>query len=445
MQKNWLSSLHIEHRVAQIIHEQAQYGWKFDTLKAKRYLYFLIERMTRIEAELRPSLPITAKQYGVTIEEPWKMDGKPKKMVTDWGLDEEVGGPFARIYYVEMNLGSDSQVKDYLLGLGWEPTFWNTRKKDTVNGKAGERTSPKIQDNGKLCPNLDELDSSLGRDIVLYLKCKHRRSLLEGLLAIVREDGRISGEANPIGAATHRMTHKKIVNIPGAEAFYGRYIRSCFVAKEGYKILGCDSKGNQIRMLCHYMNDEHYTRIVLEEDIHSENQRIAGLELRSQAKTFIYGFLFGAGDAKIGKIVKGTAKDGKRLRTRFLTGLPKLNRLVKAVKARVQKYGYIFGLDGRRIYVGSEHKALNYLLQGGEAVYMKYAQVFLYDKIQAEGLDAHYVATVHDEFQLEVKDEHVNRVRELALESMLEAGHRLNIRVPMEGDARIGRNWYETH
>lgn len=445
MKKNWLASLAIEHRVAKIIHEQGRYGWLFHIRKANRYLAYLIAKMESIEDVLRPALPINVKQYGVTVEEPFKMDGKPKKMVTDWELGGEVGGPFNRIHYEDMNLGSDSQVKDYLLSLGWKPTFWNYRKKDSIHGKAGELTSPKIQDSGVLCPNLDKLDGSLGRSIVLYLKCKHRRSLLEGLLAIVREDSRISGEANPIGAATHRMTHKKIVNIPGAEAFFGKQLRSLFIAKSGYKIIGCDSKGNQIRMLCHYMGDPEYTRIVLEEDIHSENQRLAGLATRSQAKTFIYGFLFGAGDGKIGKIVHGNASDGARLRARFLRGLPRLAKLVNAVKRRVEADGYIHGLDGRRVYVSSTHKGLNYLLQSAEAIYMKYAQSILWKKIREEGLDAHFVATVHDEFQMEVREDHIERVKELALQSMLQAGTHLGITVPMEGDVRIGRNWYETH
>lgn len=443
MKKNWLASLCIEHREARVIAEQARYGWLFDVQKCKRYIYFLRDRMIGVDSKLRPHLPVRVRQYGVSVLEPFKLNGTPKKMVTDWLTT--VDGPFTRIYFEDMNLGSDKQLKEYLLSLGWRPTLYNYRKKDTINGKKGERTGPKISEQGKLCPNLDKLDGSLGKLIVLYLKCKHRKGLLEGLLSLVREDGRIGGEANTIGAATHRMTHKGIVNIPGSDAWYGSYIRSLFIAPNGYSIVGCDSKSNQVRMLCHYMGDPEYTKQVLQGDIHIHNMKLAGLETKPQAKRFFYGFLFGSGDEKTGQIVGGTATAGRKLKATFLNKLPKLKSLVNRVKAAVDKNGYIYGLDGRKIYVSSSHKALNYLLQSAEAIYMKYAQCILWKWIRDEGLDAHYIATIHDEFQMEVLDAHIERVRELALKAMLKAGTHLGITVPMEGECKVGKTWAKTH
>lgn len=446
MQKNWLASLALEHRTAEIIAEQGRYGWKFHTRKAIRLLNKIEKAQAVIDQQVRHLLPKKAVQYGVTVEEPFTKAGKLKKMVTDW-TDQDVRGPFNRVYFEDLNLNSDNQVKEYFLSQGWKPTMWNFRKKDTVNGKAGERTGPRLTDKEtkEICENLLLLEGEAPKKIVRYLIYKHRRGLLAGLLDLVRPDGRISGEANPDGAATHRMRHRKIVNIPGSGAFLGTSLRRLFIAKDGYKIVGCDSKSNQVRMLCHYMNDPDYTRVVLEEDIHSENQRIAGLDTRSQAKTFIYGFLFGAGDEKIGRIVGGTSVHGKRLRQRFLQGLPRLARLVSSVKNRVERHGYVYGLDGRRVYISAPHKSLNYLLQSAEAIYMKYSQAFLWKWIKEEQLDAHFVATVHDEYQLEVRDDHVERVKELCLKAMLKAGEYLNINVPMEGDVHVGNNWSETH
>lgn len=439
MNRNWFQSLCIELREAQVIAEQAQYGWKFDIGGALNLLRHIDDTMAGINDELIDDLPNTVVHKWATVEEPYTKSGTLKATVTKW-TDQDVQGAFSKLEFIKFDLGSTQKVKDYLMGLGWKPTLWNFRKEDN------ERMSPKLKDSeGNFCNNLLQLDSDMAKKIVEYLQLKHRKGLVEGLLRVVRPDGRISGEAMTIGAATHRMTHKKIVNIPGCHAYLGTEIRSLFVAKEGYKIIGVDSKSNQLRMLCHYMGDDAYTEAVLNGDIHSENQRIAGLDTRAQAKTFIYGFLFGAGDGKIGKIVGGNSASGRQLRERFLGGLPKLKRLVNGVKARAEQNGYVFGLDGRKIFIDSPHKALNYLLQGAEAVYMKYAQCFLWKWIKDEGLDAHFVATVHDEFQIECKEEHVERVTELALKAMLVAGEHLNIKVPMEGDANIGSSWAETH
>lgn len=450
--RSWIQALSIEMRIGKIIEEQAHNGWLFDRSKANVLLTRINKRMQEIDNELRPSLPIKVKQIGVPLLEPFKMDGEPKVQTLKWGL--EVSGPFTRIEFEGMNLGSDPQVKEFLLSLGWIPTWYNIRKKDSKNGKRGEKTGPKLHNNGELCPNLDELDSNLGKLIVEYLKYKHRRGLLNGLKNVQRADGRISAEANTIGAATHRMTHKKIVNIPGVDAFMGEEIRSLFIAKEGYSIVGCDSKSNQMRMLCHYLGlDEthEYANAVLHgtkkdnSDAHCIAQTMAGLEARGEGKTLNYSILFGSGDASLAVKLRRSLGVVRRIKAEFFSNLPELPTLIKQVKAASEARGFLYGLDGRKIWCSQPYKALNYLLQGAEAVYMKYSQAFLYMAIIKEGLDAKFVATIHDEYQLEVLDAHVERVSELCLWAMELTGKYLKLKVPMEGDVNVGKNWAETH
>ena len=128
-------------------------------------------------------------------------------------------------------------------------------------------------------------------------------------------------------------------------------------------------------MLAHYMGDKEYTNEILHGDIHTANQNLAGLESRDQAKTFIYAFLYGAGDAKLGTIVGGNARTGSALRARFLNGLPTL----RILRRELQKAGagYLKGLDGRQLQVRSAHSALNTLLQGAGAIVMKKALVII--------------------------------------------------------------------
>jgi DNA polymerase I-like protein with 3'-5' exonuclease and polymerase domains len=168
------------------------------------------------------------------------------------------------------------------------------------------------------------------------------------------------------------------------------------------------------------------------------------LPTRDHAKTFIYAFLYGAGPAKIGSIVGGGSDTGKRLIDRFLRSTPALQRL----RDKVAKYagkGFVPGLDGRKIWVRSEHAALNSLLQGAGAILMKKALVLLDEKLKCGIIDAHYVANVHDEWQMEVEEEEAEKVGRLAVEAIEEAGRYFNLRCPVTGEWNVGNTWKDTH
>jgi len=230
-------------------------------------------------------------------------------------------------------------------------------------------------------------------------------------------------------------------------------MRGCFVAKPGYTIVGVDAASCQLRMLCNYMGDPVYTEYVLngtEEagtDPHTMNMKMSGgiIKDRGVAKRFIYGFLFGAGNGKIGSTVGGNSNTGKKLRRIFLENLPQLAKLLSGLTKAWKKNGYIKGLDGRKIYVRSEHMLLVYLLQCAEALLMKVALVMIHERVKAAVLDAGFVAFVHDELQAEVKDEDVESYKDIAEQAMSDAGERLKLSVPSAGTPKSGKNWAHTH
>jgi DNA polymerase I-like protein with 3'-5' exonuclease and polymerase domains len=197
-------------------------------------------------------------------------------------------------------------------------------------------------------------------------------------------------------------------------------------------------------MLAHYMQDDDYTSLILDGDIHSYNQEAAGLPTRDNAKTFIYGFLYGAGDAKIGEIVGGGAKQGATLKRKFLQSLPALRRLLDRVSLAAKR-GHIKGLDGRRVHVRSEHAALNTLLQSAGAVVMKKALVIASQKLDSYGYPYKLVAQVHDEFQIEVPKAYSERVAVVFRNAIRQAGRDLDMRCPLDGDYQIGSSWADTH
>jgi DNA polymerase I-like protein with 3'-5' exonuclease and polymerase domains len=236
-----------------------------------------------------------------------------------------------------------------------------------------------------------------------------------------------------------------MAQIPNSGAVYGKECRSCWTVEKGYKLVGIDASGLELRMLAHYMNDEAYTTEVVSGDIHTANQKAAGLQERNQAKTFIYAFLYGAGSTKIGKIVGGSAKEGQQLIDAFLKNTPKLRALREKVARIFAEKGTLPGLDGRKLLVRSEHSALNTLLQGAGAIVMKQALVILESSLRKNKIDFKFVANVHDEWQIEVREEQAEDAGKLGVLAIEEAGRVLNMRCPLTGEFKTGYTWEQTH
>jgi DNA polymerase I-like protein with 3'-5' exonuclease and polymerase domains len=216
------------------------------------------------------------------------------------------------------------------------------------------------------------------------------------------------------------------------------------------KLVGADASGLELRMLAHYMRDEKYVKTVVEgsskdgTDVHTKNQQAAGLPTRDHAKTFIYAFLYGAGPAKIGSIVGKGSAEGSKLMARFLKATPALQRLRDKVAKHASK-GFVPGLDGRKVWVRSEHAALNTLLQSAGAIVMKKALVLLHKRLSCAIIEAHFSANVHDEWQIECSSEDAERVGQMAVQSIRDAGAYYNLRCPLDGEFKVGTTWKDTH
>lgn len=453
MEVNWRRAYKIEAEFIRTIAGQIETGFLLDSETTSKHISHLTGRIDEIEASVVPLLPVVLvpyarKEKGVYpyVKSPFLKNGKYTKYVKDWytfaGWDEsvEVVGPFTRFSFEPFDVGSLKQVKAYLLGEGWVPLEWN------VNKETKERTSPKLSQQDEFIG----VNSTVGKSIAERFVLSHRRSQLTGFLKRVRPDGRISANISGI-TPTSRLKHKDIVNIPGRKKVFGREMREVFIAKEGYKLVGCDAASCQLRMLCHYMGDDNYTKAVVsgnDEDqtsIHYVNMRNAGLKTKEEAKTFIYAFLFGEGDALRAAKLGLTISQGRKVKKKFLDSLPKLKSLIKCLTDSYKQRGYLVGLDGRKIYVRSAHMYLVYLLQSAEAIMMKVATLYAHKMIREEGLDAKMVAHVHDEFQWEVIAKDSIRVGELLENAIVKAGNHLELTVPMAGGSKIGDNWNDTH
>jgi DNA polymerase I-like protein with 3'-5' exonuclease and polymerase domains len=287
-----------------------------------------------------------------------------------------------------------------------------------------------------------------------YLLVQKRLGMLaEGDNAWMRmtRQGRIHGQIITNGAVTGRATHRNpnIAQVPAVGALYGKDCRSLFTASKHKVLVGVDVSGLELRMLAHFMakyDDGAYGKEVVEGDVHTVNMNAAGLESRNDSKRFIYAFLYGAGDAKIGQVVGKGPKHGKRLKQRFLERTPALARLISAVQHAAGR-GYLVGLDGRRLTVRSVHSSLNLLLQSAGALICKQWMVEVDQMItEMQWTDkVQQVAWVHDECQFDCDPDIAEEFGKKVVECITKAGVFFEIKIPLSGEYKIGNNWAETH
>ena len=403
----WGESVQLEHDVAAILKRQEQHGFKFDKHKGEALLAQLTGEVADIESELQVTFP------PIVEERVSDKTGKPLKTKVT---------PF--------NPGSRQQIAERLATLGVTFTEETEKGSTIINEKV-----------------LEGIDLPEAKLIARYLMLQKRISQVSSWFDVVQPDGRVHGRVITNGAVTGRMTHisPNMAQVPNSGSEYGVECRELWTVEPGNKLVGIDASGLELRMLAHYMKDARYTNEILNGDIHTANQKAAGLLNRNTAKTFIYAFLYGAGAAKIGAIVGSDEKDGRKLMRRFLRNTPALGELKDKVSRLYERDGFLPGLDGRHLLVRSEHSALNTLLQGAGAILMKKSLVILNNKLKCGIIDAKFCANVHDEWQVEVSEEDAEQVGKMAVAAIEEAGAALGLRCPTTGEYNVGNNWKETH
>jgi DNA polymerase I len=425
----------LEHQFAMIIQRQIDYGINFDVKKGQELYVSLLKRQEELGKGLRDG-------FGY-----WYVsDGEltPKKNNKARGYT--AGCKLTKIKRINFNPNSRDHIALHLKKQGWNP------KDFTPNGK------PKI-DEGVLAnlqlPNCKELKEH-------FLISKRISQLAEGDNAWLKleRNGRLYGGVNTNGAVTGRCTHShpNLAQVPASYSPYGTECRGLFGAGKNRLLVGCDADGLELRALAGYLkryDGGKYAEAAVSgtkndgSDIHTLNQRVLEISSRDIAKTFFYAFIYGAGDAKLGSILGGSAKKGRAARGKFLTGVEGLLDLTTRVKQVYRRRGHLIGLDGRRLYIRSEHSALNTLLQGAGAILMKKALCILDDTLKfvgyKEGKDYEFVANIHDEFQIEVHWKYAKNIATYAEQSVSRAGEYFEFGCPLSATSHVGHTWAETH
>lgn len=480
--QTWKPAHMLTFKLFENLQKQEEAGWLLDIPYIKKSIHLLDHWIERIDKVLADRLPLTmdileakkAGEYG-WVKKPFMKSGKYSASVEKHyeGMAENrnlgincVGGPFSRIAYRTIDLGSSAEVKEWMLSQGWEPEEWNLDDE-------GNRRSPKTPKDGEF----PGVESKVGKLYVKRAKACHRRSNMQGWLNRVREDNRLPSAVSGL-ADTRRAKHANIANVPNAEAFFGKQMRRGFIARDGWVLVSADAASCQDRMMANRAGDDAFTKMLLEgskeegTDSHTLAQKAINEVLvrfklhpisRGKAKNFNFGWTFGASDNKLGRMCGGSKEVGAQIREALRQVFPAKAALIdkitaewrKNAKKRMNRWGnvehydgWIAGLDGAPIFIKSEHAVLVYAVQSDEAVYMSavYNLAWRYlDKHLVQGKDFEVVCFYHDEISVECREEVKEQVAKLLEKAFTDATDYFKLNVRQIGEASIGHNWLEVH
>lgn len=534
-------SIILEHKTADMLRVQERNGFFLNQTYANKLLSDTTNLLKEMDVELQELFPPVFKlvrNLTPKVNKDGILSKVSERILNDYRSNSDLkaeaqeDGSFNLSCKETFNPQSPQQVASRLLTIGWKPKNYTEKgniKTDKVT--IADALKELLQDNPKLEPLRCLQDYNIVAD---------RNQKVLKWLDLASKDGKVHGRVNPIGASTHRCSHydDNMANIarvvggklPKAE-FYNRFdntysltkfcyfdnstkvflkandkevefaliglkgafgwdSRNCWSVEDTvkYRLIGFDAAGIQLRALAHYMNDHEYTKQLLEGDIHEVNRVAAGISTRAKAKTFIYAWLLGAGDEKIGTIVgcteaewedlfefarnrkkwkstllkyvtsklreQGRKADKKTVATiikgfktkeDFLNRLPALKRFRLEEIPQAAKKGYILGLDGRKIWVPNEHLTMGAYLQGFEAVIMKQAMLNYQTQLLNSSIPFWQCAFVHDEMQVKALTEHADIVGQAGVQGIRDAGELFKVNCPLDGEYKVGLTWAETH
>jgi hypothetical protein len=493
-------------------------GWKFDVEAAKKLSQKIDQMMEDIRAEVEPELPPRSlkkseeKEYSMPAK-PFKKDGSLSSTMEKWIEKHNakyMAGDFVeaygKVYKIEANkmldiklpmeMANQDQMKDWFLSSGWEPTLFNYKRGSDgkpvrdPNTRQLITTSPKIQEAGKLCPNLEKMEGDLVKKVVKWLSLRNRQSVLNGWLENDRlgYDGRIGAGRTGI-AATHRQKHKVVVNVPKADpkVLLGYEFRELWIAEEGMLIAAGDAAALEGRVQGHYAyryDNGATADELLKGDVHSKNANafygsiypeVSELytspdfdkenpkwkPYRNKSKNGFYAILYGAAAPKVASTLGIPEKFGKEALEAFWEANPGTKQLKENLEEYWQTTGkskYLPAIDGRILMTRKKSALLNTIFQSCGGIVMDYAGCFM-DRWLGEmywddkrrpyylfkGCIVRRIGYFHDELEFECEEAVAEDVAKLIEKSIAKAGEYLKVKVPLVGEGKVGKNWKEVH
>ena len=474
-------AVELENKVAPILHKMTQHGVAFDKDAAVKLHSGLAGRQEEIRLQLQDYFPPYMKRDGklkksartmkrfVESELGSKTRKYKGRIQKGWYEYHDEGAVSIPVKLVDFNPGSRQAIANRLMVVcGWEPT------KHTDKGA--------VQVDEEIMKDLPYEPAELITEYLLI--SKRLGQIASGDQAWLKQErnGRIHGKIKQNGTRTTRGSHHSpnLGQVPKVGKPHGAECRECFGPSKGRVQVGCDLSGIELRALGHYLaryDKGRYAKEAVAGDPHEEARVVCHFNERNNVKTLEYAFLYGAFDTKLGWTVikdktpeqlekliakhgalndKLATKLGRRARQNLEQGINGLDPLVRAVKAAAKRKR-MRALDGRWLKVPSQHSALNTLLQHLGGLLAKVWMMLIQEELERQGLveplswvawpedKVHLMLWVHDEVQQDCDPEVAELVAKIDVECAKHAGQYFNLRVPIDAEAKIGKNWRECH
>lgn len=491
----------VEHRMAIICRDMHDSGFGFDYDGARSIHSEISKSLGELDTAILAAFPPRAKfirevtprltQHGTLskVGLQWVEDGDLSKFASD--------SPFSLVKWEPFNPGSVTQIVERLNQAGWSPrskteghkrALLGIKKRGHNNPGVGKRAVFGLtpEDKKKQIARMkiygwkvDEVNiATLPETAPAAAKLLVKRILLAARLRTLDEwmgfyndtTKSIHGQFYSIGTVSHRMAHrrpnlgnvatKKTIKYNSPELRhlaieYGGRMRALWRAREGCLLVGTDMESAHLRIFAHLIDDPEFTQSLLTgrkedgTDPHSVNKRKLGdiCQDRDRAKTFIFSFLNGAAAPKVASIFDCSLQRAAAVLGEFAEAYPGLQRLKRDVMPADAARGYFVGLDGRWVACKEERLLIGMYLQNAESVIMKHANLEWQDEVRRRGISCRQVNLVHDEFVTEVSGTSAdcNLVGQLQCDAISHTGRLFQLKCPLAGEYKVGKNWLEVH
>ena len=372
----------------------------------------------------------------------------------DSEFDKNIKGLEQEIYQLageEFNLGSPKQIGYILFDKQ------NIKGKKTATGawQTGADVLEDLANEGNLIAK-----KILDWRVFSKLKSTYTVSLLD----LLDSNNRIHTTFSQTVVNTGRLasSNPNLQNIP-IRSEEGKKIRSCFVAKNGYKIISSDYSQVELRLMASVANvralKEAFAKGM---DIHAATaskvfgipQDMVSSDLRRHAKAINFGIIYGISQFGLAKQINVSNEEAKAYIDAYFREMPEIKDYMQKTIDFAHRNGFVETPFGRkcsvlgindknkRIVMNAERAAINAPIQGGAADIIKLAMNKLLSLLSREKLKTKMLLQVHDELIFEAPDEEVDYVSSLIKNTM---EHVVDYDVPLIAEVGVGNNWTEAH